>query len=180
MRFVYAMLLIAILGSGAEAQWRRGVFRGRFQRNQCHTSSYQHYQQSSMSMGYNTHNGQAYYQQSSVQQTTTSGVTEGDGLAEVNARRARSGLPPYLPDPLLTQGARNVAAWRAARRLFGHAPNDFAFLPPGAHARFGGCAAYEDSYGWMSCGVEDRTARYAGAYWVRGADGRRYMHLFAR
>jgi hypothetical protein len=105
---------------------------------------------------------------------------EGDGLAEVNARRARSGLPPYLRDPLLTAAARGAAAFRAARLMFGHTQNDFAFIPAGGHARAAGCAAYHLSYGWMSCGVEDRTARYAGAYWVTGRDGRRFMHLFLR
>lgn len=111
---------------------------------------------------------------------TVAGTAGGeDALAEVNAQRAARGLPPYLPDPALTAGARAAAAARAARGLFGHTPNDFAYLPPGANARAAGCAAYPDAYGWMSCAVYER-ATYAGAAWVRGADGRRYMHLFVR
>lgn len=102
-----------------------------------------------------------------------------DALAEVNAKRAARGLPPYLPDPALTAGAKAAAAARAARGLFGHTANDFAFLPPGATAAAAGCAAYPDAYGWMSCAVYDRYT-YAGAAWVRGADGRRFMHLFVR
>lgn len=102
-----------------------------------------------------------------------------DALAEVNAKRAARGLPPYLPDPALTAAARAAAGARAARGLFGHTVNDFQFLPPGATAAAAGCAAYPDSYGWMSCAVYDRY-RFAGAAWVRGADGRRFMHLFVR
>lgn len=104
---------------------------------------------------------------------------EGDGLDEVNARRMRSGLPPLIRDPLLTVGARSVAAFRAARGMFGHTANDFAFLPAGGSARMAGCAAYPAGMGWYSCGVESR-ATFAGAYWVTGPDGRRFMHLFVR
>lgn len=111
--------------------------------------------------------------------TATTPATGGDALGEVNALRAARGLPPYLPDPNLTAGAMAAAQARAARGLFGHTANDFQFLPPGTSAAAAGCAAYHDSYGWMSCAVYDRY-RYAGAAWVRGADGRRFMHLFVR
>jgi len=102
-----------------------------------------------------------------------------DALAEVNAKRAARGLRPLIPDPALTEGARACAAARAARGLFGHTENDFAFLPPGARASSAGCAAYPDSFGWMSCCVYEN-ATYGGAAWVRGRDGRRFMHLFVR
>ncbi|MCS6866645.1 MAG: hypothetical protein RMJ56_05430 [Gemmataceae bacterium] len=107
-----------------------------------------------------------------------SGVS-GDGLEEVNAKRAARGLPPFVRDDSLTQAAYACAAFRAQHGLFGHTANDFAFLPAGASASAAGCAAYPASYGWMSCCVYDHYT-YAGAAWVMGADGRRYMHLFVR
>ncbi len=103
----------------------------------------------------------------------------GDGLDEVNAKRVARGLPPFLRDDSLTHAAQACAAFRAQHGLFGHTSNDFAFLPAGAWANAAGCAAYPASYGWMSCCVYDNYT-YAGAAWVMGADGRRYMHLFVR
>jgi hypothetical protein len=104
---------------------------------------------------------------------------EGDGLDEVNALRTRRGLRPFVRDEGLTQAARACAAHRAAYGLFGHTSNDFAFVPAGSWASSAGCAAYPASYGWMSCCVYDNYT-YAGAAWVTGRDGRRYMHLFVR
>jgi hypothetical protein len=101
-----------------------------------------------------------------------------DGLDELNAKRARQGLYPFQRDEALTQAAEACAAYRAARRIAGHAPNDFAFLPPGTFADGAGCAAAEDSWGWLSCYMDDRRHAYAGAAWTRGSDGQRYMHLF--
>ncbi len=77
-----------------------------------------------------------------------------------------------IPGRGLTAGARACAAARAARGQFGHTANDFAFLPPGAHANAAGCAAYPASYGWMSCCVYDG-GTFAGAAWVTGGDGKR-------
>jgi hypothetical protein len=102
-----------------------------------------------------------------------------DGLDEVNAKRAARGLRPFIRDEGLTQAARSCAAFRAEHGLFGHTGNDFAFLPPGSSAGSAGCAAYPASYGWMSCCVYEGYT-YAGAAWVTGRDGRRYMHLFVR
>ncbi|QDU23254.1 hypothetical protein [Urbifossiella limnaea] len=128
------------------------------------------------------------YQPASVESvTSTSHYTpiaatdsvSGDGLDEVNALRAARGLRPFARDAALTEGARACAAARAARFQFGHTSNDFAFLPPGAAASAAGCAAYPASYGWMSCCVYDGGTT-AGAAWVAGADGKRYMQLFVR
>jgi hypothetical protein len=103
----------------------------------------------------------------------------GDGLDEVNAQRAARGLRPFLRDDNLTRAAQDCAAFRAQRGIFGHTSNDFAFVPAGSFASSAGCAAYPASYGWMSCCVYDNYT-YAGAAWVTGADGKRYMHLFVR
>jgi hypothetical protein len=103
----------------------------------------------------------------------------GDGLDEVNAKRAAVGLRPFLRDEGLTQAARACAGFRAQYGLFGHTSNDFAFVPAGTAASSAGCAAYEASFGWMSCCVYDNYT-YAGAAWVTGRDGRRYMHIFVR
>jgi len=102
-----------------------------------------------------------------------------DALDEVNAARAARGLSPFLKDENLTAGAKAAAQWRAERLMTGHAPNDFAFLPTGSTATSAGCAAAEPSWGWLSCCYLDNWA-YAGAAWVMGSDGRRYMHLFVR
>jgi len=106
-----------------------------------------------------------------------------DALDEVNRKRAAHGLYPYQRDDALTVGAARAAHYRASRLMFGHVTHgagDFQFLPPGATCAATGCAAYPDALGWMSCEDTGRTYRYAGAAWVRGADGRRYMHAFFR
>lgn len=110
-----------------------------------------------------------------------------EALADVNARRAARGLPPFAEDPGLTEAAKRAAAFRARHRLFGHVPGtpgDFGFLPPGVSADSAGCAAYDDHTvrrfgGWLSCCM-DENWRFAGAAWARGTDGKRYMHLFVR
>lgn len=111
--------------------------------------------------------------------SVSAGGSDGDGLDEVNAKRAARGLRPFIRDEGLTQSARACAQFRAANGLFGHTANDFAFVPAGTLATAAGCAAYPVSYGWMSCCVYDNNT-YAGAAWVTGSDGRRYMHLFVR
>ena len=102
-----------------------------------------------------------------------------DALAEVNAERARRGLRPFLPDPLLNQAARTCAQIRAARRIEGHLSNDFSYLPSGASAKSAGCGALAPSWGWGTCCTYENYT-YAGAAWAMGADGKRYMHLFVR
>ena len=100
-------------------------------------------------------------------------------LQEVNAVRARSGLPPYVEDPSLTAAAQRAATYRANLLIEGHTANDFAFLA-GSWASAAGCAAWPPHMGWGSCCTYDAGPRYAGAGWAAGRDGRRYMHLFIR
>lgn len=102
-----------------------------------------------------------------------------DALAEVNAERAKRGLKPFLPDPNLNLAARRCASIRAQRRIAGHLSNDFSQLPPGTTARAAGCGALEDSWGWGTCCTYENYT-YAGAAWVRGADNKRYMHIFVK
>ncbi|HSQ56076.1 MAG TPA: hypothetical protein VLM40_10040 [Gemmata sp.] len=111
--------------------------------------------------------------------STPATLVDGDGLDEVNAKRAALGLRPYIRDENLYRAAKACAEFRAQYLLFGHTGNDFAFLPAGSDASSAGCAAYPVSYGWMSCCVYDNYT-YAGAAWVTGRDGRRFMHLFVR
>lgn len=102
-----------------------------------------------------------------------------DALAEVNTWRARRGLRAFIHDPGLTQAASACAQVRAARRIEGHLPNDFAYLPAGTTASSAGCGAASPSWGWLTCCMEENYT-YAGAAWVWGSDGQRYMHLFVR
>lgn len=102
-----------------------------------------------------------------------------DALDEVNAKRATRGLRPFKRDEGLTQAAYECSKFRAVRRLFEHTSNDFQFVPRGTRAAAAGCAAYADRYGWMSCCMWENYT-YAGAAWVRGSDGKRYMHLYVR
>lgn len=102
-----------------------------------------------------------------------------DALTEVNAERAKRGLKPFIHDALLTQGALACAKARAASHIHGHLSSDFDYLPSGAQATAAGCGALEPSWGWGTCCVFD-SYTYAGAAWVMGSDGRRYMHIFCR
>lgn len=102
-----------------------------------------------------------------------------NALDEVNAYRAKKGLPPFQHDPQLTIAAKRAAETRAKHLWAGHLQSDFACLPPGATADSAGCGALEDSWGWATCCMDDNYS-HAGAAWVRGSDGKRYMHLFVR
>lgn len=111
---------------------------------------------------------------------TTASTGSNDALDEVNAYRAKRGMPPFQRDPQLTEAALKAAKQRATRGLHGHLPeSDFTCLPAGATADAAGCGALEDSWGWATCCMDDNYS-HAGAAWVRGADGLRYMHLFVR
>lgn len=105
-----------------------------------------------------------------------------DALDEVNARRASRGLPPFIKDPNLTLAAATCAKIRAANFIDGHlggAMSDFSYLPAGVTASAAGCGALEPSWGWGTCCMDDHYT-YAGAAWVMGANGKRYMHMFVR
>lgn len=105
-----------------------------------------------------------------------------DALDEVNARRASRGLRPFVKDPGLTQAAATCAKIRAASFIDGHLSggmSDFSHLPAGVSASAAGCGALEPSWGWGTCCMDDNYT-YAGAAWVMGANGKRYMHLFVR
>jgi hypothetical protein len=66
---------------------------------------------------------------------------------------------------------------RAAHGIAGHTANDFQFLPAGARADAAGCAAWPQGMGWGSCCTFENYT-YAGAAYVLGSDGQRYMHLY--
>lgn len=103
-----------------------------------------------------------------------------DAMAELNARRAGYGLPPFQTDPQLLQAAMNAASCRASLRHAGHLQNDYAALPagvPGYPSCVAGCGVYDGMF--LSCGSDDRK-RFAGAAKARGADGRWYCHLFVK
>src|SRR5262249_1560395 len=102
-----------------------------------------------------------------------------DALDEVNAARAARGLPAFVRDESLSEGALHVARFRAANLIAGHTGNDFQGLPEGAVASAAGCAAWHPSLGWGSCCTCEHYT-YAGAAWAIGSDQRRYMQLFVR
>lgn len=100
-----------------------------------------------------------------------------DALDEVNHARAARGLPPFQYDRNLAIAAGACAEHRAARRLAGHSSNDFAFVPAGTKCDATGCAAWPQGMGWGSCCSYEHYER-AGAAYVIGPDGLRYMSLF--
>lgn len=102
-----------------------------------------------------------------------------DALEEVNAARVKRGLAPFVHDPKLNEAAKACAKIRATSFIEAHLANDFAYLPAGATATSAGCGALEPSWGWGTCCTYDNYT-HAGAAWVMGADGKRYMHLFVR
>jgi hypothetical protein len=109
-------------------------------------------------------------------------VASDDALDEVNAARARRGLPAYAKDEGLTAAAKAAADFRASHLVAGHVGGnlgDFAFLPVGSTAAAAGCGALDPSWGWGSCCTYDRYTT-AGAAVTIGRDGKRYMHLFVR
>ena len=110
---------------------------------------------------------------------TKSDTTAKDVLDEVNAARATRGLKPFILDEGLASAASACAKFRSERRIEGHTSNDFQYLPAGTTARAAGCAAWAVGTGWGSCCTYENY-QYAGAAFVVGTDGRRYMHLFVR
>lgn len=119
----------------------------------------------------------------SVQPSVTSVALESgdaavDALAEVNAERARRGLPAFLRDDGLTLAAKRCAETRARWGIRGHLANDFAALPSGSSAAAAGCGAVEPIFGFAAC-CTDGNYTYAGAatVWVNGI---RFNHIFVR
>lgn len=102
-----------------------------------------------------------------------------DALDEVNAVRASRGLRPFAKCEGLTKAAMSAAASRASALVAGHTQNDFAHVPSGYSANAAGCAAWEPRLGWGACCTYENWSE-AGAAYVLGSDGRRYMHLFVR
>lgn len=100
-----------------------------------------------------------------------------DALDEVNAVRARRGLPAFERVECLTIAAKGCADYRAANRMPGHTRNDFAYLPQGCSAEAAGCAGWRPGDGWGACCTYERW-KYGGAAWAIGRNGVRYMHLF--
>jgi uncharacterized protein YkwD len=189
MKFRYLLAALALTIAATDSQ--AGPWRRRAQQVSSYQPVYQQtyssptYAPSTADGGYVSYYPPTVTASPTEYSTAVPGITsfanglEGDGLDEVNAKRAARGLRPYIRDEGLTQAARACAAYRAQYGLFGHTSNDFGFVPPGASAASAGCAAYPASYGWMSCCTYDNYT-YAGAAWVTGRDGQRYMQLFVR
>ena len=125
---------------------------------------------------------QTVTQTGAVQAPVVTANGSDDALDEVNVRRAARGLPAFVKDPGLTLAAAACAKVRAASFIDGHLNgpmSDFSYLPAGVSASAAGCGALEPSWGWGTCCMDDHYT-YAGAAWVMGANGKRYMHLFVR
>lgn len=164
MRFVSALLLVLVFVSLADAGGGRRSRR------------YQQWQPAQQAAVLST----VALQSPATEATRPTGKVCENALDEVNAERAKRGLPAYIHSPELAQAALEAAKRRASRLIEGHLPeSDFTCLASGAHAEAAGCAAWEPSWGWGSCCTYDNYT-YAGAAWVMGSDGRRYMHLFVR
>ena len=180
-RFLIAALALPCFAAGSEAGPRRRAqptyYQPSFQPS--YQPSYQSYAPAVTPTGDYVTNYTPVAAPSTTAGSEVTSVEPGDGLHEVNAKRAARGLPPFVRDEALTQAARSCAAFRAEHGLFGHTSNDFAFVPAGTTAASAGCAAYPAEYGWMSCCTYEGYT-YAGAAWVTGRDGKRYMHLYVR
>ena len=97
-----------------------------------------------------------------------------DGMDEVNEWRRRSGLPPFIEDPAMTQFAAMKARYRAERNLRdGHQGPS---APAGWHE---GTGEAQPMWGWLTCEMES-DFRYAGAAMCVGPDGTRFMVLVCR
>src|SRR4051812_1759231 len=125
LRLVLTILSLVVLGSSAEAAGRRS-----------RTSYNSTTSQSS--------NGNYYHTESYKSNTPRETGPANAALNEVNAARARRGLPPFIQDNLLAVAAQRIAEYRAQHHIHGHISGGmgvFGFLPPGASADAGGCGA---------------------------------------
>jgi hypothetical protein len=154
-----------------------GPFRKRGLQTQTYHSQQTYQSQSTVSCANRSCSVSLSSSSSSVSTESVS-ITSSSALDEVNAKRVARGLRPFVHDPLLTRAAERCASFRAQHGLFGHTSNDFQFVE-GTSCSAAGCAAYPASYGWLSCCTYDNYT-YAGAAYVTGADGKRYMHLYVR
>lgn len=180
-RIMMIAVVSLIMASDVQAQWRRGRWQ---QGSSCQNGNCQIVQ------GGASQQATVYTEPipappiGSTPKAKVTGSRSDDALDEVNAARAARGLRPYVNDPVLNEGARKCAEWRAVRLCSGHCSlphGDFTLLPSvypvGSCA--GGCAAWPPSLGWGACATYDNYT-YCGAAWVMGSDGQRYMHLFVR
>ena len=102
-----------------------------------------------------------------------------DVLQSLNVMRRSYGLPPYLPDPRLAQGAETICHTMARQGRSGHI---------GWHTRFGaraegtGNRSITDPLGrrFYACYSASRRFRYAGASAVVGRGGRTFYTLILR
>lgn len=125
-----------------------------------------------------------FQRQQQQQSNSSPGISRGsqsisapiDALDEVNRARARRGLRPFIRDNGLSQAAAKAASERGRNRIKGHTNNDFKYS---RNATSAGCGAMEPSWGWNTCCTYENHT-YAGAAYVMGADGNRYMHLYVR
>lgn len=175
MRSICALAVIMTIAATSEARGRRWSIKPQCPGGQCPAPAAHPTTQNPVTLGVNS--GKPTLTPELVVLANINSAS--DALDEVNAKRAARGLRPYVRDDGLTRAAQSCAAFRAQHRLFGHTSNDFQFLSAGSRASAAGCAAYPASYGWMSCAVYENHT-YAGAAYVTGTDGKRYMHLFVR
>ncbi len=183
MRFALGLLLVAVFCVDAEGSGKRR--REAYSRGSCQSVTYT---TSNCSNGVCSVVEQAavVVESQPVRQVEEKVVQSSDrkqfvpdALDEVNEYRAKRGLRAFIRDTLLTKAAYDCAKVRASNGIHGHLASDFDYLPAGAQATAAGCGALEPSWGWGTCCMDDNYT-YAGAAWVMGNDGRRYMHLFVR
>lgn len=183
MRCLFPIAALLVLALDAQAGPIRNWIQSRHQNR--HTCQYESSSYQSQTVATPTGYTTTTATESTKTTVTTTDKESNDALDEVNRHRAAHGLRPFLPDPGLIRGAMAAAAYRAANRIAGHTANDFAFLPPGTSASAAGCGAWEagtvttQGHTWGTCCTFENFT-YAGAAWVLGSDGKRYMHLMVR
>ncbi|QDT62276.1 hypothetical protein SV7mr_48230 [Stieleria bergensis] len=101
-------------------------------------------------------------------------TASGDGMAEVNEWRRKSGLKPFIEDAKMTEFAKSKARYRAERGL----QNGHQGPKPPFHWHEGTGEA-KPVWGWLTCEMES-DFKYAGAGICVGKDGTRYMVLVCR
>jgi hypothetical protein len=166
MKCLCALVLFLVVSDVGSASWR----------SRRHQSSQQQQSFVVQSVQVQSSEVQSVQQYLSVERSSE---VQSDALSEVNVLRAGRGLRPFVRDDGLTLAASVCALDRASRLLSGHTSNDFAALPFGVRASASGCGAGGVMFGWQTCCTYENYT-YAGAAYVMGVDGKRYMHLFVR